>query len=67
MNQYKNFRVFKGKVSFLLDKKAIFILMSLLVITGIVFIVSTGLGDMKLSPLTVLSVFLVVEAIWNNL
>ncbi|QGM29545.1 iron chelate uptake ABC transporter family permease subunit [Bacillus sp. N3536] len=58
MNQYKNFRVFKGKVSFLLDKKAIFILMSLLVITGIVFIVSTGLGDMKLSPLTVLSVFL---------
>ncbi|MEK3975866.1 MULTISPECIES: FecCD family ABC transporter permease [unclassified Psychrobacillus] len=57
MNQYKNFRVFKGKVSFLLDKKAIFILMSLLVITGIVFIVSTGLGDMKLSPLTVLSVF----------
>ena len=57
MNQYKNFRVFKGKVSFLLDKKAIFILISLLVMTGIVFIVSTGLGDMKLSPLTVLSVF----------
>ena len=50
--------MFKGKVSFLLDKKAIFILISLLVITGIVFIVSTGLGDMKLSPLTVLSVFL---------
>ncbi|ALC87471.1 MULTISPECIES: iron ABC transporter permease [Bacillaceae] len=56
MNQYKSFRALKGKISFLFDKKAIFVLISFLVITGVVFIVSTGLGDMRLSPLTVLSV-----------
>ncbi|SEM96323.1 iron complex transport system permease protein [Paenisporosarcina quisquiliarum] len=56
MNQYKSFRKLAGKVSFLLDKKALFILISFLIVTSVVFIVSTGLGDMKLSPLTVLNV-----------
>ena len=56
MNQYKSFRKLEGKISFLIDKKALLILISFLIVTGVVFIVSTGLGDMKLSPLTVLNV-----------
>ena len=58
MSQYKSVRGFKGKVSFLLDKRAakVFIIMSL-VSCQLVFIVSTGIGDMKISPLSVLQVF----------
>ncbi|WP_313892085.1 iron ABC transporter permease [Psychrobacillus sp.] len=56
MNQYKNFRMMKGKVSFLLDKRATVVLMVLMLVAGAVFVLSTGMGDMKLSPLKVLQV-----------
>ncbi|TQR21669.1 FecCD family ABC transporter permease [Psychrobacillus vulpis] len=57
MSQYKNFRMLKGKVSFLLDKKATIVLIALVIIAAAIFVLSTGIGDMKLSPLTVLQVF----------
>lgn len=56
MNQYKSFRILKGKISFLIDKRALFIFMGLLLVTASVFIISTGLGEMKISPLRVLQV-----------
>lgn len=57
MSHYKSVRWFKGKFSFLLDKRAtkVFIIMALAAV--LVFIVSTGIGDMKISPLSVLQVF----------
>ena len=56
MNQYKNFRTLNGKISFLLDKKALLVLGILIITTFAVFLWSTGSGDMKLSPITVLQV-----------
>ena len=57
MSHYKSVRWFEGKFSFLLDKRAtkVFIIMALAAV--LVFIVSTGIGDMKISPLSVLQVF----------
>jgi iron complex transport system permease protein len=57
MSPYKSVRWFKGKISFLLDKKAakVFILMA--IATALIFIVSTGIGDMNISPLSVIQVF----------
>ncbi|MBM7608523.1 iron complex transport system permease protein [Lysinibacillus composti] len=57
MSQNKNIRWFKGKVSFLLDTKAIKVFMILLLITALVLIISTALGDMNISPLSVIKVF----------
>ncbi|MDZ5472170.1 iron ABC transporter permease [Bacillus sp. 31A1R] len=57
MSHYKSFRMYKDKVSFLIDKRAIKVFVLLLVISAAVFVLSTGLGEMKISPLTVLSVF----------
>ncbi|MDI2585744.1 MULTISPECIES: iron ABC transporter permease [unclassified Psychrobacillus] len=57
MSQYKNFRPMKGRVSFLLDKKATIVLIVLMIVAGAIFVLSTGMGDMKLSPLAVLKVF----------
>ncbi|CEG28845.1 FecCD family ABC transporter permease [Bacillus sp. B-jedd] len=57
MSQFRNLRLFKGKVSFLLDKKAFFILMGLVLAASAVFVISTGMGEMKISPLTVVKVF----------
>ncbi|MGG3468046.1 iron ABC transporter permease [Neobacillus pocheonensis] len=56
MSKYKNFRVFNGRMSFLLDRKAVIIFMILFLITFAVFIISTGAGEMKISPLTVVKV-----------
>ncbi|MFJ5713774.1 FecCD family ABC transporter permease [Neobacillus sp. NPDC093127] len=56
MNNYKNFRPFKGKISFLIDRKAAFIFTFLLLITFLVFVISTGTGEMKINPLTVVKV-----------
>lgn len=58
MTQFKNLRVFKGKISFLLDQKAVGVFLVLMVVSAAVFIVSTGMGELKISPLTVLKVFL---------
>ncbi|KMY51352.1 FecCD family ABC transporter permease [Peribacillus loiseleuriae] len=56
MSEYRGFRIFKGKVSFLIDKRATVILTILLLLAAVIFLWSTGLGDMKISPLTVLKV-----------
>lgn len=56
MNQYKSFRILKGQISFLIDKKSVFIFIGLLLTTAGVLIVSTGLGEMKIGPLRVLQV-----------
>jgi len=57
MSQYKSLRLLKGKVSFLIDKKAAAIFLGLLALSFGVFIISTGLGDMAISPLHVIQVF----------
>lgn len=57
MSQFNSFRMFKGKVSLLIDKKAAGVFTVLLMIAATVFVVSTGLGEMKISPLSVLQVF----------
>lgn len=57
MKQYHNLRWFHGKVSILMDRKASFVTLGLLLLTAAIFIISTGLGDMKISPLSVVSVF----------
>jgi iron complex transport system permease protein len=48
MSKYKNIRLFNGKLSFLID---------LLLVVLIVIVISTGTGEMKISPLTVVKVF----------
>lgn len=57
MNQFRNIRIFKGKVSFLLDKKALLIFFGLAIAAFAIFVASTAMGEMKISPLTVLQVF----------
>jgi len=56
MSKYKNFRLFNGKLSFLMDRKAAITFTILLVVAFLVFVVSTGSGEMKINPLTVVSV-----------
>ncbi|MDF2854902.1 MAG: iron transporter permease [Neobacillus sp.] len=56
MSKYKNIRLFKGKFSFLMDRKAASVFMILTIISFLVFVISTGTGEMKISPLTVLKV-----------
>lgn len=56
MSKYKSFRVFKGRASFLVDKKGAAIIVILLAAAIALFIVSTGLGEMKISPVSVVQV-----------
>lgn len=56
MSKYKNFRPLKGKMSFLIDRKAALLLLTLLIGTFMVLVISTGIGDMKINPLTVVKV-----------
>ncbi|MEH7076333.1 FecCD family ABC transporter permease [Neobacillus drentensis] len=56
MSKYKNFRLFNGKLSFLMDRKATITFTILLVVAFLVFVGSTGSGEMKINPLTVISV-----------
>ncbi|MFD2444535.1 FecCD family ABC transporter permease [Bacillus sp. CGMCC 1.16607] len=56
MSQYKGLRIGKGKISFLIDKKALIVFLTLLLVSFSVFILSTGLGEMKISPINVLKV-----------
>lgn len=57
MSQYKSYRMLKGKVSFLIDKKALLIFAGLFVLAFAVFVASTALGEMTISPLSVIEVF----------
>ncbi|GIN88101.1 iron ABC transporter permease [Heyndrickxia sporothermodurans] len=57
MSQFKNLRLFKGKISFLVDHRASKIILLLFAISIATLIVSTGLGDMKINPITVVKTF----------
>ncbi len=56
MSKYKKFRLFNGKLSLLIDRKATLIYTILAIITFAVFVISTGSGEMKIDPLTVVKV-----------
>lgn len=56
MSKYKNFRLFNGRFSVLMDRKAGITFTVLLIITFAIFVLSTGSGEMKINPLTVLKV-----------
>jgi len=56
MRKYKNIRFIKERISFLLDRKASMIFAILLVVTFLILVISTGSGDMKINPLTVVKV-----------
>lgn len=58
MSQYTSFRVLKGKISFLIDKKALVVFSSLLILAFSVFVASTALGELAIHPLSVLKVFI---------
>lgn len=57
MNQFKSVRWVKGRISFLLDKKAAKVFVIMAIVSTLIGIVSTGTGDMKISPLSVIQVF----------
>ncbi|KAA0545301.1 iron ABC transporter permease [Bacillus sp. BGMRC 2118] len=60
MKKYRTFRLPKETVSFLVDKKAITIITTLFIAVVAMMIVSTGMGDMKLSPVQV------IQALFGN-
>lgn len=55
MKGYRSFRIGKDKISVLLDNNALIKLVILSIITLTLFIVSIGLGDLKISPFTVVN------------
>ncbi|MEC2075643.1 iron ABC transporter permease [Metabacillus fastidiosus] len=57
MKGYRSFRISKDKISLLLDQNALVKLVILAIITLTTFIVSIGLGDIKIDPLTVVNLF----------
>lgn len=58
MSNNKTVRFFNGKISFLFDRRAIKVFAIAAITAAIIFIISTGIGDMKISPLSVIKVFL---------
>jgi iron complex transport system permease protein len=56
MSKYKNLRILNGRMSFLIDRKATVTIGILLIITFIIFVISTGTGETKIGPLTVVKV-----------
>ncbi|HWO77127.1 MAG TPA: iron ABC transporter permease [Bacillus sp. (in: firmicutes)] len=56
MKGFFNFRLFQGKISFLLEKRSLLVTLILLAAALLVFLLSVGLGDYPVSPFTVLSV-----------
>ncbi|MDR6999541.1 iron ABC transporter permease [Neobacillus niacini] len=56
MSKYKQFRLFNNRLSFLIDQKAAIVFASLLLTAFIIFVISTGIGEMNISPLTVIKV-----------
>ncbi len=57
MSNNKTVRLFNGKISFLLDKRAIKVFTIAAITAAIVFITSIAIGDMKISPLSIIKVF----------
>ncbi len=60
MKNYRIFRLPKGTMSLLLDRRAVMIIGSLSIGLLILLLISTGMGDMKLSP------FKVITALFGN-
>ncbi|RHW37496.1 iron ABC transporter permease [Lysinibacillus yapensis] len=58
MKTYKTVRMFKGRISFLVDRRAIKVFGIAAIATAFIFIISTGIGEMTISPLSVVKVFL---------
>jgi len=58
MSKYFPLRFRKGIISFLVDKKAIIVATILFLLTILLFLVSTGMGDMKISLIEVINVLL---------
>ncbi|MED1467276.1 iron ABC transporter permease [Bacillus salipaludis] len=56
MSKYKNYRPLNGRISFLIDRKAVFTIIFLFMVTFGVVVVSTGSGELKINPLTVVKV-----------
>lgn len=56
MSKYMNLRIFKGRISFLADRKSLFTIIILAAAAFLVFLFSTGMGEMKINPLKVLQV-----------
>lgn len=57
MKGYRSFRIGKDRLSLLLDNNALVKLVALFIITMALFIISIGLGDLKINPLTVVNLF----------
>ena len=53
----KAVRLFNGKISFLFDRRTFKVFSTAALIVAIIFIISVGIGDMKISPLSVVKVF----------
>ncbi|MGM0902695.1 MAG: FecCD family ABC transporter permease [Bacillota bacterium] len=56
MSKFRSIRLMNGKISFLIDQKAMKTVLVLLAIATILFVLSAGLGEMKISPLSVVQV-----------
>lgn len=56
MKKYVPFRLQKEGISFLVDKRATIVLTIMFLLATLLFIVSTGMGDMKISPAEVIRV-----------
>ncbi|MBL5767195.1 iron ABC transporter permease [Heyndrickxia sporothermodurans] len=57
MSQFKNLRLFKGKISFLVDLRATWTILILFIVTLLALVISTGLGDMNINPINVVKTF----------
>lgn len=57
MNKYRSFRFLQEKISFLVDLKAVLAIIGLLAALLIAVVASAALGDVKVNPMEVLSVF----------
>jgi iron complex transport system permease protein len=60
MKKYRTFRLPKETISFLVDKRAATVVTILFLVLCMLMIISTGMGDMRLSPLQV------VNALFGN-
>jgi iron complex transport system permease protein len=57
MKGFRSIRLLGNRISFLLDQRAFYKTIILLFMAVTIAIVSTGLGEMRVSPLTVVSIF----------
>lgn len=56
MRKFRSIRLMNGKISFLIDQKAMKTVLVLVAIAAMLFVLSAGLGEMKISPLSVVQV-----------